>query len=242
MKLLDLARIACVCTSLVLAAGCAAPRWNGEIEQYGSVQEAMRGGAPANTGLSVARRDDRWGLGVLEGAAGELVVADGFVWLGLGESPERAVTQVGYRSRAKASWLALARVPAWREQAITRDMDLDALGAFAAQLAAEEGWDIEQPIPFWLLGSLTDVELHIVRGACPHAGEVPPENQPFQTTFATAHGTLVGLWAPNAGGELVHHGDKVHIHALLRDPTTMAAHLDRAVVRAGSVLRVPLGR
>ncbi len=229
----------CALLLATLATGCASQRWNGEIERYGSLHEAMRGDPGARYPLRHAERAQRWGLGVLEGPTGEVVVADGYVWVGRAESPTQARTDAGYGHGESAAWLALARVPRWREFELERSLELEAVGALAAELGEREGWDPTRPLPFVVLGALTDVDVHVVRGACPHAGEVPADRAPFHARFSVAHGTLVGLYAPNAGGTLVHHGDTLHVHALLRQPTTLAAHVDDAWVMSGARLRIP---
>lgn len=227
---------------LLLLAGCASSHWDGRVQQHGSVREAMHGDGRGRVDLVVAARPGRWGLGLLEGAAGEVLVADGYVWIGHGQSPQHARTTAGFPRRARAAWLALARVPRWREHPLPESLDLAGLADLVARLAAEEGWDTSRPVPFTLSGSLSDVELRVARGASTDSGAVDPAAAPFSARFAAANGTLVGVYAPDSGGELVHPGETLHVHALLRQPSTLAAHLDAAWVLPGAVLCVPRRR
>lgn len=231
--------LAPILLAALASGGCSSNRWNGKVEQYGDLGAAMGGSAGAHYPLRHAERDGRWGLGVLAGPGGEVVVADGFVWVGRADSPTQAHTEAGTGYGESAAWIAMARVPRWREFELERSLELEAVGSLAAELGAREGWDPGRALPFVVVGALTDVDVHVARGACPHSGTLPADPAPFRARFSVAHGTLVGLHAPGGGGALTHPGDTLHVHALLRQPTTLAAHVDGAWVMSGARLRIP---
>jgi len=54
-------------------------------------------------------------------------------------------------------------------------------------------------------------------------------------------GGLVGIYAEGAEHRLTHYGTKTHTHPLLKDENgqVFTAHVERAGVRAGSVIRLP---
>lgn len=225
--------------ALFALASCASTRWDGTVARTGTLREVLvEGRTEGRIGLWRAERPDRWGIGVLEGLAGEIVVADGFVWTATGLSPTQARTEGGVPHGAKAAFLALARVPRWREVVIERPLDLEGLLERARALAREEGWDPKRPLPLRVRGPLEAIELHVLRGACPR---VDPKAHPFRADLAPARGTLVGFLAEGAVGELVHHGEAAHLHALLREPATLVGHVDRVRTAAGARLAVPLG-
>lgn len=222
----------------LLAAGCTSTRWDGRVARSGSLDLALR---PVGVSLMDATRRHCYGLGVLESAAGVVIVIDGQVSLGRALSPTHARTDPGFAPGMGASWMVRAEVPRWREEILYEDLDLEALARRVADLARREGWSPEEPLIFVVEGPLESVSASIVRGARPGA-EPAPGHEPFRTHLRRSSGTLVGVRAQGSSGLFVLPGDELRIHALLREPTYLVATLDAARVLKGARLRVPAGR
>ena len=61
------------------------------------------------------------------------------------------------------------------------------------------------------------------------------------TLYSNAEGVLIGFYAENAAGQLTHHGQRSHVHAIV---TTSAGgkaggHVDGTGVREGASLFLP---
>ena len=234
------ARTLSLSLALTLLAGCSGSRWNGRVDRSGSLDAVTR---PVGVGLVAAVRPDVWGLGVLESAAGEVIVADGYVWVGRAIASDQVRTDAGFPPGTGASWIALVKVPRWREEVVQRPLELSDLSDEVARMARGEGWDVASPVPFVVEGELESVSVHVIRGARPVGEADPPAGfQPFRASTARANGVLVGVRAPGADSALVLPGDSLHVHALLREPSTMAAHVDAVRVLPGARLRVPEGK
>lgn len=94
---------------------------------------------------------------------------------------------------------------------------------------------------FVLEGEVEALELHVVRGFCPH-GSATPEQEPARFSAPQgAHAKLIGFFAPQRAGELTHHGTALHVHALVSDEAGAGhlGHVDAAILRPGSRLLLP---
>ena len=109
------------------------------------------------------------------------------------------------------------------------------------------GIDTSAPFPFVIVGNLHDVEMHVIRGACPVRSKrneikLQKYHQPFETTFPSITGTLVGIYAKNAAGNLTHPDKSTHTHVVFKfvdDGPELTGHVDSVAVAEGAVLRLP---
>jgi alpha-acetolactate decarboxylase len=238
IKLVDVkAWIAVVVLSL--SGACSTPGWDGRVESWGTMRAVMRDG-DTRARISVAevtRVPGTIGVGALEGLQGEIAVFDGVPWIARVEGDHVEFGR-GTRSGDQATLLALAVVRRWKTIPIDKDLaaaDVDALLA-----TAQRDFGLGQrPWPFVIEGELFDVEAHVLHGQCPEAGAVAPGHEPFRRSFASVRGRLVGFYAPNSVGELVHHGQMTHVHVIVEEPDVYVGHVDSASVRGGAWLRVP---
>jgi hypothetical protein len=231
---------------LFITASCAGTAggksWNESLSRWGELAEVLRGG---QTGGRVdlaeaAERPGTWGIGAVEGLAGEILVRNGVVWIGRVTGPAECTTTRGVPAGEQATLLAVTTVTEWSVGLLPRDMDLGDLEDHLKALAVETGLPEEGPFPFELEGGIDDLELHVLNGVCPYAADdLPPENDPFRLVSSHEHGLVVGFFAEGMGGVLTHFGDRNHSHVLLLGDELMVGHLDGGVFKAGSILRIP---
>jgi acetolactate decarboxylase len=214
------------------------------VTQYGEMRSVMREG---RTELRIALADavaapHAIAVGAIEGLAGEVTIVDGEVWVSRVEDgslrPSGPVPGPGDR----ATLLTLAHVGAWRAVPIQSSATEGEFEAFVEHAARSRGVDTTRPFPFLIEGTLTDIEMHVINGVCPHATD--PETvdaQPWRWSGSQATDVLiVGFYAPNAVGVMTHHGSLIHAHVVLSlDGSTVTGHVDRVVVAPGMSLRIP---
>ena len=94
-------------------------------------------------------------------------------------------------------------------------------------------------VPFVVRGVLVDLEAHVLRGACPMAGAVPPGKEPVRRRERQAFGTLVGFWTREAPGALTHAGQSLHTHVVLRGGESFSGHVERVRIAPGATLLLP---
>jgi alpha-acetolactate decarboxylase len=221
--------------------------WDGTLVQYGTMREAI--GQQKSEGRvelsTLTSRPHFYGIAALENLEGEITIFD--------STP--TVTTVGDQRvlapldapALRATLLAGAYVPSWRERTLDSATPADRLDRVVRDAAAAAGVDTAKPFVFAAEGEFTDVRLHVINGACPmHARmrgvALPEEMQPFEAEFAALHGKLVGIYAEDAAGKLTHPDTSTHIHLIYTDESTgqtVTGHVERIGLAAGAIVKLP---
>jgi alpha-acetolactate decarboxylase len=72
--------------------------------------------------------------------------------------------------------------------------------------------------------------------------ELPKEQQPYELELEKVRGTIVGVFAKDAVGNITHPGTSMHMHLLYEDPQSgqmVTGHVERVGLLADAVLRLP---
>lgn len=225
--------------ALALSA-CSAPRWDRRFASWGSMREVMaQGRTQGRVELaSAVHGRSTVGVGSLAGLQGEIAIVGGVAWISRVDG-ERLACERGTRPGDQATLLATAEVPAWRTQRVERDVTAAELAGWLAEIARQNGLEHTRAWPFVIEGELIGVDAHVLRGRCPFAGAVDAAHEPLRRSLPVVRGRLVGFFAPQAAGELVHHGQAAHVHVVVEFPELFVGHADAAGVRAGAQLLLP---
>lgn len=223
--------------------------WNGKIVQYGKMHEAI--GMQQHQGR-VALQDlvtspHFYGVAALEGLEGEVTIVDGKITISSVDSSGKLQPATKVSGDAKATMLVGAYVPAWRSVEVNETVAPDDFDSFVAEAATKAGVDISKPFVFAVDGTFDNVRLHVINGACPlHARlkkiDLSADKKPFEAEYDNVQGTVVGVYAENAVGNLTHPGTSVHAHLVFKDPITgetVTGHLEQLGLARGSVLQLP---
>lgn len=183
-----------------------------------------------------------FGVGAMEGLAGEVTIVDGNVWIA--SVVDGAVQTRGPIPAAHdaATLLTHASVPNWAIIEIALPANAQTLERVIAEAAAMRGMDVDQPFPFLFKGPVTRLDLHVIDGFCPVGGTpAPGAGEPWRRTIENHPDvTIIGFFARNQAGVMTHHGTVLHMHALLEiDVGLVAAHVDDVAVLSGPNLRLP---
>jgi ubiquinone/menaquinone biosynthesis C-methylase UbiE len=225
--------------------------WDREVTQYGEMREVLgKGDHSGRIRLGDAiMRPNCYAVGALADLAGEITMIDGKVIVTRADENHRPVTQAADPElyEEEAAMLATAYVPRWTEHPVPEDVASHELEKFLAAAAHRAGLDPTRPFPFLIEGTLADLRLHVICGACPMRArrlgqELPPEREPHRGSFAETTGTIIGMYAEDAEHRLTHHGTKTHMHAVLRDDGSQqyTGHIESVGLRAGSIVRLPV--
>ena len=171
--------------------------WDRKVTQYGEMREVLGQGDHSGRirlGDTVAR-PHCCAVGALAGLAGEITIINGKVIVTRTDEDHQPVTQAADPKlyEEEAAMLATAYVPRWTEYQVPEDVANHELEKFLANAARRVGLDPTRPFPFMVEGNLTDLKSHVIRGACPMRAkrlgqELPPEQQPYQGSFAEVPG------------------------------------------------------
>ncbi len=225
--------------------GCTAKSERYVVDCWGSMQEALREGrTEGHVGLT--RFDGANGMiavGALEGLSGEVLVVDGDIWQSRVDEHGAAITTQGATSDDRATMLTAARIDRWREIPIDKDVSASSAEKFLVQAARDAGFDLQHPVPFMVSGTMLNLELHVVAGACPmatsHGRTDTKLRPPFQKSWVRSSAKLAGFLAERHEGTLTHHGSRMHAHVLVDQTPPVMGHIDSVGFAAGSILYFP---
>lgn len=212
-----------------------------ELVVVGGMRDVMRDGhTEARTSLQAFTAPGSFGVGALAGLEGEILIDDGQVLVA--RSTEAVVPAA---DTDQATLLVVARVPSFTTVILREAVDMFGLEqALAAAVPGADAADAE-PLPLVIEGEVEELDLHVVRGYCPHgvpkAGAQPPERWSV-ASGEVARVRLVGLFAVGREGLLTHHGTALHVHALVDGSPRVMGHVDALRLRAGARLLLPANR
>ena len=234
---MSLRRLLWSCPALLCAA-CVGTA-DSAVRQHGVMREVMREGMTqprAAIGDYIA--SGWYAVGALAGLEGEILVDDGTAWIAQGSA-----TNVQPALWQQATLLTAARVAAWRETSLPQAVDLSGLEDAIGTLVPGSLTAGAEPVPFVVQGEASALDMHVVRGACPHGD--PDGPAPDRWSAAADHRVpvrLVGFFAPGREGVMTHHGTSLHVHALTAGTPRAMGHVDSLVLAGGARLMVPAGR
>jgi alpha-acetolactate decarboxylase len=223
--------------------------WDGKVAQYGEMREVL--GLGQHEGRvrlgDLVSQPNCLAVGALEQLAGEVTVCDGKIIATLVSATGQPETIVQGAERRKATMLVAAYVPSWKKTLVDHDVTAADFEKFVLEEATKAGLDVSKPFPFKVQGTLADVELHVINGACPLRAErlgqeLKKDRQPFRLHSADAKGTIVGIFAQGAEHRLTHHGTNTHMHALWKsdEGQTHTGHIETTGLRKGATLFLPV--
>lgn len=231
---------------LALTPGCASPRWDGRVENWGGMRQVMREGqTEARVSMSqVLAKPHAFGVGAVEGLHGEIIIDDGRCWTAeVVSKVGRPIAQVreGAQSRG-ATLMVVAYVPKWSESIVEQALAPDELETYVRDAAKLSGIDVTRPFPFIIEGDFRNLSAHVINGYCPmnpNADVGSAENQPVRLNGVAGNGKLIGIYAENSAGELTHHGSSMHAHVLMESSPATVAHVEEVALAPGAKLRLP---
>jgi len=232
---------------LLLTAACAtssAPTASaGTVQSWGTLREALRDGQTgARVDVSSVLGPGMVGVGALADLDGEVTIVDGRLLVSRVRDGRVESTSSG---EVQATILAASYVSEWQAVMVNQDVAPSELDRFVAAQAEMAGLDTGEPFPFVIKGELQDLRVHVLAGECPIRARMlgaEMKSKPYESHFARIDGLVVGIYARDSGGELTHHGDDTHVHAIVSSEVEFTGHVETVGVAAGAVLRLPATR
>ncbi len=217
-----------------------------DVRHWGTLQAVHReGDVGAKVALAKVVPGPRcFAVGALDGMRGEITIVDDQVWISkpIENGGDRRVTTTCTTSSAEsAAILVAASVKRWKTIGVSEDVPADRLDAFVAEAAAREGIDVTKPFPFLVDGPLVHLDFHVVDGTRLAPSGSPPEFHAYsgvRDRRDAASGRLVGFYAANEQGVIVHHDSRTHVHVTLESPG-ITGHVDSVSIGKGAVLSLP---
>jgi alpha-acetolactate decarboxylase len=214
--------------------------------QIGQMREAIgqgQSGGRIRLG-DVADREHFFGVGAVTALGGEVTVEDSQIRVtrvGADGGPEPIP---GDPSEIAATFLFGTSVAEWLRFPLDDAVPADDVDAMIGAHVNRAGIDEAEPMVFQVVGTFRDVRVHVISGACPlharRAGVTLDEWQrPFEGTYESISGTIVGVYAKGKAGVLTHPGTSTHMHLIYVESeagATVTAHVEQVSFAPGGVL------
>jgi alpha-acetolactate decarboxylase len=182
------------------------------------------------------------GLGSLSGLRGEVAIVNGEVWVSY-PSGEGARTERLHDQNETAAFTATSEVQAWTSQELAIPVPYERIPEMVRRAAIAANYDRTRPFPIVIEGEFTDIEFNVVDGAALKSDK-PTRADMLRTaekvSLSRAQGTLVGFYSEPDSPDLIHPGQRVHLHVVLPAVNQMG-HLDSISIEPGARLRLPQG-
>ena len=223
--------------------------WDGLIVQHGSMHDAI--GKKQHYGRvqisDLTKQPHFYAVAALEELSGEVTIRDGQITITGVDADGKLTVLQDPAGSLKATMLVGAYVPTWTRQSVDSSVSPQDFDQFIVDSASAAGVATDKPFIFSMDGEFTDVRLLVIHGACPiHARmqkiDLPKEERPFESDLKKVNGTLVGVYAKDAVGNLTHPATSTHVHLIYKDKTTgkpLTGHIEKIGLAAGAVLMLP---
>jgi acetolactate decarboxylase len=215
-----------------------------EVEWVGEMRKVMRAGdLTDHFDLSRHRGEKHlFGLGPLSGMRGEITVLDSKPYVStISTRTRRQKVSSGFAY--KAPFFVWARVESWQKVPLSKGVtSLEALGEIVEREAKAKGIDVSKPFPFQVRGVSQSGEYHVLdrrgSGSFTHADHARAKQVfPLRKTPVE----LLGFFSRNHGGVWTHHGETIHVHAVVAGGKG-AGHVDAISLAESATLMLPSRR
>lgn len=222
-------RLSTICFTLILC-GCGVNTEKRTIStpvnHYGVLREIMmEQKLTANADLdSLKDQTHLYGLGAVEGLAGEILILDGIAYLSVADSLGVSVEQGFDR---KASLLVTSNVSLWQELPLDINWTgLESLQIMIAEAASQQGIDTQKPFPFIVQGTFNEISWHVI-----NATRAKAQNHEAYKEAGTsgilkqAEGKMLGFYSEQHQGVFTHLGSYLHLH-FINEAKDLMGHVD----------------
>ncbi|MEX1027669.1 MAG: acetolactate decarboxylase [Candidatus Paceibacterota bacterium] len=140
-----------------------------------------------------------------------------------------------------------AYVPSWTEQKVAKSVSPDEFDKYLADAGTKAGLNVSEPFVFTIEGEFSKLSFHVINGACPlHARlkkiDLPEGKRPFEAELEKVKGTIFGVFAKDAVGDITHPATSTHMHLVFKDDKSgklVTGHVEQIGLLEGAVLRLP---
>jgi alpha-acetolactate decarboxylase len=221
-----------------------------ELKVHGNFRHMIQtGGTAGVVGLNTSYPTGTWGVGALAGLRGEVLIADGKVYVSPGSAPGGEAVEA--MREEQAVLLAFGVAQEWRSFKLPHDMTIAQLTHFTSRQAAGLGLDLDLGFPIRIVGKFPNVKWHVVTGdASEPSGHGQKLAHGSGTTVAPsgksafeesgADGEIIGIFAGKQHeGAASHPDDLLHLH-YIDSGRNRSGHVDDIAMEAGSELLLPV--
>ncbi len=203
----------------------------GQVQVAGEMREIMQlAKLSATIDIDSLDRSGVYGLGVVEGLKGEIIILDGEPYV---TSVVKEVWSTEHSYKIKAAMLVYEKIESWEtvleKSAIQNLQDLE---EHLQKLMGEKGKSRDKPFAFIIKSNFANVEYHVIdwkKGAIHTAAS----HKQFAKSgkLIDSEITILGFYSSNHQGIFTHHSSKIHLH-VITDNHDLVGHVDELKLRS----------
>jgi acetolactate decarboxylase len=166
-----------------------------------------------------------FGMGPLGRMQGEITIINGKPFGASVNEKGEGVVQENWQ--IEAPFFVYANVAKWKKYPFSVNINnLDDLQKAVAQIAQQNGFDLQQSFPFRLVGTIATLTTHIVMPRSPEIAGYQANKKQADYDLANQKGELLGFYSEKHQGIYTHKDSFIHVHFVSKDQKTMG-HVDK---------------
>jgi acetolactate decarboxylase len=174
---------------------------------------------------TISTKSHFFGMGPLGRMQGEITVLNGKPFEASVNEKGEGVVQENWA--IEAPFFVYANVTKWKKYPFSAKItNLDDLQKAVAQIAQQNGFDLQQPFPFRLTGTITSLTTHIVMPRSPEIAGYRADKKQADYDLVNQKGELLGFYSEKHQGIYTHKDSFIHVHFVSKDQKTMG-HVDK---------------
>ena len=174
---------------------------------------------------TVSTKTHFFGMGPLGRMQGEITVLNGKPFGASVNEKGEGIVQENWA--IEAPFFVYANVPKWKKYVFNTDINnLDDLQKAVAQIAQQNGFDLQQPFPFRLVGTIVQLTTHIVMPRSPEIPGYKANKSQTDYDLSNQKGELLGFYSEKNQGIYTPKNSFIHVHFVSKDKKTMG-HVDK---------------
>lgn len=215
--------------------------FHNEVKHHGALMNLMSGNLEATASLdSLQTLPHLYALGALENLEGEIQIFNSDSYVSTAGVANSVVIEADYNHNA--SLLVYAQIPEWTQPITLTDFnDHKSLEKQIKKAALKEGIDVNQPFPFLLKGTATNLDWHVInwsKGDMIHTHKKHQESGSFGT-LKNEEIEIIGFYSEKHKAIFTHHTTFLHMHFKTVKEHPIAGHVDQL---SGNTLQLYLAQ
>jgi acetolactate decarboxylase len=196
-----------------------------QVKVAGEMRKIMqRADLSASISLDTMNRSGLYGLGVVEGLKGEIIILDGKCYVSSIREDETKTTKT---FNIKAAMLVYQNVKAWSTTKIDRPVQtLADLERYLEDVRKKNGKSTDTPFAFQIKSVRGNINYHVINWKAGADHTMANHKQFAKTGELQGEGvTILGFYSNRHQGVFTHHGTKIHLH-VLSNSSEVVGHID----------------
>jgi acetolactate decarboxylase len=198
------------------------------VTHSGAMSQMAKENFKATIMLDSLNNSHLYGIGPYGKMQGEITVLDGKPYIA--QVIEDGSATVSKNRKAEAPFFVFANVPSWKSYTLQSEIkNMNELQLLIEKLATENGFDLSNPFPFRIMGTFTELTIHVVTSRTEELTGYKPGRNQENYSLTKVNGELIGFYSQKHQGIYTHKDSYIHVH-FINNKKTVMGHVDKIAV------------